>query len=85
MEENVEGSRSFIKFFLNKLDSSWGIWKDNHPNISIGKCIGGYQSTLVSVDCLEKLPFVCERYRIQNLKLIINYDCFIFFNIQGNA
>jgi hypothetical protein len=60
--ESSGRNSSPIENFLNKTNSPWGVWNHSHPNKSIGNCIGGYKSKLVLVDCLEKLPFVCERY-----------------------
>jgi hypothetical protein len=60
--ENSGRNSSPIDNFLNKTNSHWGVWNYEHPNKSIGNCIGGFQSMLVLVDCLEKLPFVCETY-----------------------
>jgi hypothetical protein len=60
-ESSGRNSSSPINNFLNETNSPWGVWNHSHPNKSIGNCIGSYQSKLVLVDCLEKLPFVCER------------------------
>jgi hypothetical protein len=54
---NEFGSADFTSFTNKK----YGVWASNNPNVaSVGKCIGGFKGRMVSVNCSEKLPFVCE-------------------------
>ena len=64
-----ESDSANFDLFMNK---SWGVWESGHPNTTVGKCIGGYKGRMISVNCIEKLPFVCEMYVFKVLTILFN-------------
>lgn len=53
---------------INSTNQSWvesqktNAWASNNPNLTVGECVGSRNGQLVSVDCLARLNFVCEKY-----------------------
>lgn len=53
---------------INSTNQSWIesqktiSWATDNPNLAAGECVGSKNGTLISVDCSERLNFVCEKY-----------------------